>query len=354
VVQGALKLILEPIFEADFQSGSYGYRPKRTAQAAVLQVDKAVMQGKTRVIDLDLRAYFDNVQHYLLLEKVARRIQDAMVMRLLNLILKSTEKKGVPQGGVVTPLTQKVIWADCLAWWYRTALWWAREDGNTMANGDGVVSDQDVFHYEPYDALAFHDIQRISSTVESFEERGEGLRPPRSSTEAEPRLVKKNTTERKYNLLPGMIRGYPGYWPVISAFALSEKGQTLSWRNIAIDKHSSHPRPRFSLSGIATILHPDVERELHQSRKFFRFRNFIDRELFFRIDSVLLCASAKVRSTSIFQSDPKSESDLSLVSGAERRASTPSPHLSAVQLYEPNSSWGRGTVNATHPNVVTS
>ena len=108
VVQGALKLIPEPIFEADFQSGSYGYRPKRTAQAAVLQVDKAIMQGKTRIIDLDLRAYFDNVQHYLLLEKVARRIQDAMVMRLLNLILKSTGKKGVPQGGVVSPLLSNV------------------------------------------------------------------------------------------------------------------------------------------------------------------------------------------------------------------------------------------------------
>ena len=71
VVQGALKLILEPIFEADFQAGSYGYRPKRTAQEAVLQVDKAIMEGKTCVIDLDLRAYFDNVQHYLLLAKVA-------------------------------------------------------------------------------------------------------------------------------------------------------------------------------------------------------------------------------------------------------------------------------------------
>jgi RNA-directed DNA polymerase len=104
VVQGALKLILEPIFEADFQSGSYGYRPKRTAQEAVLRVDKAIMEGKTRIIDLDLRAYFDNVQHYLLLAKVARRVQDAMMMKLLNLILKSTGKKGVPQGGVVSPL----------------------------------------------------------------------------------------------------------------------------------------------------------------------------------------------------------------------------------------------------------
>jgi RNA-directed DNA polymerase len=70
----------------------------------VLQVDKAIMEGKTRVIDLDLRSYFDSVQHYLLLEKVARRIQDAKVMRLLNLILKSTGKKGVPQGGVISPI----------------------------------------------------------------------------------------------------------------------------------------------------------------------------------------------------------------------------------------------------------
>src|SRR5499433_3748009 len=96
VVQGALKLILEPIFEADFQAGSYGYRPKRSAHEAVLQVDKAIMEGKKRIIDLDLRAYFDSVQHYLLLEKVARRVQDAKVMRLLNLILKSTGKKRSP------------------------------------------------------------------------------------------------------------------------------------------------------------------------------------------------------------------------------------------------------------------
>ena len=104
VVQGALKLILEPIFEADFQSGSYGYRPKRAAHEAVLRVDKAIVEGKTRIIDVDLRAYFDSVQHYLLLEKVARRVQDAKVMRLLNLILKSTGKKGVPQGGVISPV----------------------------------------------------------------------------------------------------------------------------------------------------------------------------------------------------------------------------------------------------------
>jgi RNA-directed DNA polymerase len=104
VVQGAMKLILEPIFEADFQSGSYGYRPKRSAHEAVDRVDQAIVQGLTRVIDLDLRAYFDNVQHSQLLEKVARRVQDASVMRLLKMILKSTGTKGVPQGGVISPM----------------------------------------------------------------------------------------------------------------------------------------------------------------------------------------------------------------------------------------------------------
>jgi len=59
VVQGAVKLILEPIFEADFQSGSYGYRPKRTAHQAVNRVAQAIVEEKTRVIDFDLRAYLD-------------------------------------------------------------------------------------------------------------------------------------------------------------------------------------------------------------------------------------------------------------------------------------------------------
>jgi RNA-directed DNA polymerase len=104
VVQGALKLILEPIFEADFQSGSYGYRPRRSAHEAVDRVAQAIVQGLTRIIDLDLRAYFDNVQQSRLLGKVARRVQDAAVMRLLKMILKSTGAKGVPQGGVISPM----------------------------------------------------------------------------------------------------------------------------------------------------------------------------------------------------------------------------------------------------------
>src|SRR5213593_4848920 len=88
VVQGAVKLILEPIFEADFHDGSYGYRPGRTAHEAVQRVAKAIVNGKTRVIDLDLKAFFDNVRHHLLLEKVAKRVKDDEVLRLLKMILK--------------------------------------------------------------------------------------------------------------------------------------------------------------------------------------------------------------------------------------------------------------------------
>ena len=102
VVQGALKLIVEPIFEADFQAGSYAYRPERTAHQAVDRVAKAIVAGRTRVIDLDLKSYFDSVKHDVLLTKVAQRIQDTDVLHLLKLMLKASGKKGV--GGVISPL----------------------------------------------------------------------------------------------------------------------------------------------------------------------------------------------------------------------------------------------------------
>jgi RNA-directed DNA polymerase len=104
VVQGALQLILAPICEADCQPGAYGYRPQRSAQAAVQRVAEAIAPYKTRVIDVDLRAFFDNVRHHVLLAKVAQRSNDAEVMQVLKSILKASGRKGVPQGGVISPL----------------------------------------------------------------------------------------------------------------------------------------------------------------------------------------------------------------------------------------------------------
>jgi RNA-directed DNA polymerase len=86
VVQGALRLILEPIFEADFQPGSYGYRPKRTAHEAINRVAQGIVEAKTKIIDLDLQAHFDAVQHSLQLDKVAKRVRDDQVMRLLEMV----------------------------------------------------------------------------------------------------------------------------------------------------------------------------------------------------------------------------------------------------------------------------
>jgi RNA-directed DNA polymerase len=108
VVQGALKLILEPIFEADFQPGSFGYRPKKTAHDAIKRVAEAIVQRKTRVLDLDLRSYFDNVRHDRLLGKVAKRVDDADIMHLLKVMLKASGNKGVPQGGVISPLLSNI------------------------------------------------------------------------------------------------------------------------------------------------------------------------------------------------------------------------------------------------------
>ncbi len=112
VVQGALKLILEPIFDADFQPGSFGYRPKKSAQGAIRCVSEAILTCKTYVINLDLRSYFDAVRHHIVLKKVADRINDDKVMQLLKLILKASGKRGVPQGGVISPLLSNLYLND--------------------------------------------------------------------------------------------------------------------------------------------------------------------------------------------------------------------------------------------------
>src|SRR6266700_4592439 len=137
VVQTAAKLLIEPIFEADFEPNAYGYRPKRSAQDAIQEVHEALCEGYTDVVDADLSTYFDTIPHSELLQCVARRIVDKHMLYLLKMWLKvpdeetdETGKKrltggkgndrGTPQGGVVSPLLANLYMNRMLKGWSKT------------------------------------------------------------------------------------------------------------------------------------------------------------------------------------------------------------------------------------------
>lgn len=108
VVQGALKLILEAVFEADFCPNSYGFRPKRSPHRALAEVRRSVLRRMSTVIDVDLSRYFDTIRHSMLLDKIAKRIQDPQVLHLVKQIIKVGGKVGVPQGGPFSPLAANI------------------------------------------------------------------------------------------------------------------------------------------------------------------------------------------------------------------------------------------------------
>ena len=112
VVQGALRLILEPIFEADFSDSSYGARPGRSAHEAIEKVRLGLHQGRHRVVDVDLSRYFDTIRHDRILAKVARRVMDGEVLTMVKQFLKSTGDRGVPQGSPLSPLLANLALDD--------------------------------------------------------------------------------------------------------------------------------------------------------------------------------------------------------------------------------------------------
>jgi len=112
VVQGALRLILEPIFEADFSDSSFGARPRRSAHEAIEKVRTGLRCRRHRVVDLDLSSYFDSIRHDRMLTKVARRISDGQVLAMVKQFLKSTGKRGVPQGSPLSPLLANLALND--------------------------------------------------------------------------------------------------------------------------------------------------------------------------------------------------------------------------------------------------
>jgi RNA-directed DNA polymerase len=138
VVQTAAKLVLEPIFEADFEDNAYGYRPARGAVDAVKEVHRLICRGYTDVVDADLSRYFDSIPHDALLKSVAHRIVDRRMLRLIKLWLKApieerddgdgtrrigggkSNTRGTPQGGVASPLLANIYMNRFLKHWRLT------------------------------------------------------------------------------------------------------------------------------------------------------------------------------------------------------------------------------------------
>jgi len=137
VVQTAAKLVLEPIFEADFEDSAYGYRPRRGGADAIKEVHRLMCRGYTDVVDADLSKYFDSIPHRELMQSVARRIVDRHVLRLIKLWLKAPVEerdgdgkrrmiggrgsaRGTPQGGVASPLLSVIYMNRFLKHWRLT------------------------------------------------------------------------------------------------------------------------------------------------------------------------------------------------------------------------------------------
>jgi RNA-directed DNA polymerase len=134
VVQTAAKLVLEPIFEADFEDSAYGYRPGRSARGAVEEVHRLLCEGYTEVVDADLSSYFDTIPHHELMQSVARRVVDREMLKLIKMWLKTPveetdengrrrmlggkkSKRGTPQGGVLSPLLANIYMHRFLRAW---------------------------------------------------------------------------------------------------------------------------------------------------------------------------------------------------------------------------------------------
>lgn len=199
VVQTAAKLILEPIFEADFEECSYGFRPKRSAKDALKAIDKSVKEGRTQIYDADLKGYFDSIPHDKLMACVEQRIADRSVLKLIRMWLNAPvreepkgkpptqkrSKKGTPQGGVISPLLANLY----LHWLDRKF---------HMASGPSQWADARMVRYaDDFVIMARYVGTRISDWVDETVEEWMGLEINRTKT----RIVELNKRRSSFDFL---------------------------------------------------------------------------------------------------------------------------------------------------------
>jgi RNA-directed DNA polymerase len=170
-MQALYLLALDPVAETTADPNSYGFRPRRSCADAIEQCFSILTRSNPQwILEGDIKSCFDRISHEWLLSHVP---MDKEILRkwlksgyLEKQVFYKTDE-GTPQGGIITPLTQKVIWA----FWLRAAvLRRTRRNWNAVTNGDGILADQNFFNQQSNDFLAFYDTKTFGSTVQASKE----------------------------------------------------------------------------------------------------------------------------------------------------------------------------------------
>ncbi len=284
IVQGAVKLLIEPIFEADFQEFSYGFREGRSTQDARKEIQKFINYGCTNIYDADIKGYFDSIDHGILMELVERRIADRYILKLIRAWLRADiiendmriePKKGTPQGGVISPLLANIYLNEMDRLWKKSGIE-KREDahlirfcddfivlssrpfGKSIPFIEAVLSNLNLelstektritTAKEGFDFLGFHFFRKY---VYSYGKEHTYVRPTKQSlksVKARINIITKEAvngdveeTVKSLNLL---MRGWSNYYRDINAYETLAKVQ-----NYAIDRLRKYLRRRHTKSG---------------------------------------------------------------------------------------------------------
>ncbi len=271
VVQGACKIVVEPIFEADLNGGSYGYRPKRGAADAAKRIESSIKEGYRCVYDADIKGYFDNIPHDRLMAKIERRVSDTSILALLRQFLRapvlftdengtSTITKpdmGTPQGGVISPLFANIYLNDF------SNLITTKTPCRMISYADDFV----ILHRQPY----------TERQVQWFKERLalEGL----TINEAKTRVVDMRKQKAEFDFLGFTFKMVASRWPNGSPYLRVQPSKKSQERFKAAIRDIVKHRTSLTLNELIARVNPIVR----GWRNYFNSCGYPNR-IFFKMD----------------------------------------------------------------------
>ena len=271
VVQGACKIVIEPIFEADLNDGSYGYRPKRGAADAAKRIESSIKEGFRCVYDADIKGYFDNIPHDRLMAKIERRISDKSILALLRQFLRAPvlftdedgavtvtkPEMGTPQGGVISPLFANIYLNDF------SYLITTKTPCRIISYADDFV----ILHRKPY----------TERQVQWFKEQlaSEGL----TINEAKTRVVDMRKQKAEFDFLGFTFKMVASRWPNGSPYLRVQPSKKSQERFKAAIRDIVKHRTSFTLSELIAKVNPIVR----GWRNYFNSCGYPNR-IFFKMD----------------------------------------------------------------------